>query len=110
LRYATPSPTILGKKHWDGLPILINGGFEICVIREEVTRQFNIERKHSGWMMITADGNQSDVTKVAVSLPVNVQGIIIPVPFFVATSTSEEDIPGNLTLETIRRFRTMAIV
>jgi hypothetical protein len=56
------------------------------MMSEEVPREFNIGWKHADWKTITADGNQSNLPKVAVSVQVNVHGIIIPVPIFVAKS------------------------
>ena len=88
--YARASPTVLGKIQGHELPMLINGGSEICVMSEEVARELNIELKHADWKMITADGNRLDLSKVAESVPVDVHGIVIPVPIFLATSGSEQ--------------------
>jgi len=49
---------------------------------EEVARELNIGWTRADWKMITADGNRSYLSKVAESVPVNVHGIIIPVPIF----------------------------
>jgi len=65
------------------------------VMSEEVTRYLNIGWKCADWKMITADGNQLDLTKVAESVPVNVHGIVIPVSIFLAKSKSEQVILGR---------------
>jgi hypothetical protein len=75
--------------------MVINGGSEICVMCEEVTREVNVGWKRTDWKMITADGNRSDLEKVAESVPVNVHGIIIPVPIVLAKSGSEQGILGG---------------
>ena len=64
--------------------MLSNGVSEICVMSEEVTRELNIGWKRADWKMITADGNRSDLSKVPESVPVNVHGIAIPAPTFLA--------------------------
>jgi len=53
---------------------------------EEVSRELNIGWKRADWKMITADGNRFDLSKVAESGPVNVDGIVIPVHIFLAKS------------------------
>jgi len=58
----------------------------ISVMREEVTGVLNIGWNHAGWMMITADGNQSDLTRMAKSMRVNLNGIVIHIPLFVPKS------------------------
>jgi hypothetical protein len=93
--YARASPTVLGKIQGHELPMPIDGGFEICVLSNEVARELNIGWKHANWQMITADGNRSDLSKVAESVPVNVHGIGIPVPMFLARSASEQGILGR---------------
>jgi len=45
--------------------------------------------------MITADGHQSDLSKVAESMPVNFHDIVIPVPIFLARSRSEQVFMGR---------------
>jgi len=75
--------------------MLIDGGSEICVISEEVARELNIGWKRADLKMITADGNRSDLSKVAESVPVNIHGIVIPVPSLLARSTSEQVILGR---------------
>jgi hypothetical protein len=75
--------------------MLIDGGSEICVMSEEVARELNIGWKHADWKMITADGNRFDLSKVAESVPVNVHGIVIPVPIFLARSGFEKVIMGR---------------
>jgi len=94
-RYARASPTILGKIHAHELPMLIDGGSEICVMSQEVARELNIAWKRADWKMITADGNRSDVSKVAEFVPVKVYGIVIPVPLCLAKSGSEKVILGR---------------
>jgi len=75
--------------------MLIDGGSEICVMSEEVARELNIGWKRADWKMITADGNRSDLSKVAESVPVNVHRIVIPVPICLARSGSEQVILGR---------------
>jgi hypothetical protein len=94
-RYTRPSPTVLGKIHKQELPMLINGGSEIWMMSEEVTRELNIGWKRADWKMITTNGNRSDLSKVAESVPVNVHGIVIPVPIFLARSGSQQVILGR---------------
>jgi len=55
---------------------------------EQVARELNIGRKCTDWMILTANGNWSELTKVAESVPINVDSIVIPVPIFSATSAS----------------------
>jgi len=75
--------------------MLIDGGSEICVMHEWITRELNIRWKRANWKLITANGNGSDLPKVAESVPVHVDGIVIPVPVFLAISGSEEVILGR---------------
>jgi len=51
--------------------------------------------KHPDWRISTADRNRSDMTTVARSVPVNVHGIIIFVPIFLAKFGSEQVILGR---------------
>jgi len=81
-RYARASPTIAGTIHGHELLTLIDSGSEICVMRKEVARVLNFWWKRADWKMIIADGNWSDLSKVAESVPINVHGIVIPVPIF----------------------------
>jgi hypothetical protein len=41
-RYARASPTVQGKINGHRIPMLINGGSEICVMSEDVARELNI--------------------------------------------------------------------
>ena len=75
--------------------MLIDGGSEICVMSAEVARELNIGWKRADWNMITADGNRSDLSTVAESVPVDVHGIVIPVPIFLARSGSRQVIFGR---------------
>jgi len=75
--------------------MLIDGRSEICAMSETVARELNIGGKRADWKMITADGNRSDLSKVAESVPVNVHGIVIPVRIFFARSGSEQVILGR---------------
>jgi len=61
---------------------------------EEVTRELNIGWERADCKMITADGNRFDLSKVAESVPVNVHGIVIPVPICLARYGSEQVIVG----------------
>jgi len=83
-RYARASPPVLTKIHVHQLPMLINGGSEICVMSEIVIRALNIRWKCADWKMINADSNQSDLTKLAESVPVNVPGVVITIPIYQA--------------------------
>jgi len=94
-RYARASPTVLRRIHGHELPVLIDGGSEICVMSEEVARELNIGWKRADWKMITADCNRSDLSKVAEPVPINVHGIVIPVPIVFARSGSEQGILGH---------------
>jgi len=85
-QYDRASSTILRKIHGHQLPILIDGGSEICVMSEEVGRVLNIGWKRDDCKTVTADGNQSDITKVAESIPDNFHGIVIPILIFIAKS------------------------
>jgi len=93
--YTRASPTVLGKIHWHKLPMLIDGRSEMCVISDEVTSKLNIGWKHATRKMITADVNQSDLTTVAESMPVNVNGITIPGHNVLAKFWSEQFILGH---------------
>jgi hypothetical protein len=93
--YARASPTVLGKIHGHKLPMLIQARSEICVMGEAVARELNIGWKPADWNMITANGNRSALSKVAESVPVNVHGIVIHVPIFLARSGSEQVILGR---------------
>jgi len=70
--------------------MLIDGGSEICVMSEEVAGELNIGWKRANWKMVTADCNWSDLSKMADSVPVNVHGIVIPLPIFFARSGAEQ--------------------
>jgi hypothetical protein len=94
-RYARASPTVLGRIQGYELPMRIDGGSEICVKSAEVARELNIGWKCADWKMITANGNESDLLKVAESVPVNVHGIVIPVAISLARSGSEQVILGR---------------
>jgi len=89
IRYARASPIVLGKIHWHKLPRLINGRSEICVLSEEITRELNLWLKSADWKMITANGNWSDLPKVAETMLVNIHRIIVSVPIFLAKSRSK---------------------
>lgn len=93
--YTRASATVLGKLDGHELPSLVDGGSEICIMNEEIAREFNIRWNRAGWKMITADDNWSDLTKVAESVPLNVHGIVIPVTICVAKSGSEQVIMGR---------------
>lgn len=70
--------------------MLIDGGSGICVTSEEVTRELNIAWKCTAWLMMTADVNRFDLTNVAISVPVNVDGVVTAVPIIEAKSGSEQ--------------------
>jgi len=92
--YVRASPTVLRKLHGYELPIVINGGPQIGVMNEEVPRELNIRWKPAEGRMITPDGNLSDLTKAADYIAVNVHGIIIAMPIFLAQCRSEQVILG----------------
>ena len=94
-QYARASPTMLTMLSEHKLPMLIDGGSEICVMREEVAIKLNIRSKHADWKRITANRHPSDLTNVAESVPVNDYGIIIPRPISLAKSGSEQYILGR---------------
>jgi len=93
-RYTRASPTVLRKMHGHELPMLIDGGSGICVMSEEVARELIIRWKSADQKMITANGNQSDLSKVAECMPINVHGIVIPEPILLAKFGSEWIILG----------------
>jgi hypothetical protein len=41
---------------------------------KEVTREFNIEWKHTDWVLVAADGNESDLMKIADTTLLNDHG------------------------------------
>jgi len=61
----------------------------------EVARALNIGWKCADCRMITANGNRSDSSKVAESVPITVHGIVIPRPIFSAKSGSKQIIVGR---------------
>ena len=81
--------------HGHKLPVLIDGRSEIFVMSQEITREFNIGWKRADWKMLTANGNWSDLVRVAESMPINVHGINVSVPVFLAKSGSEQVILGR---------------
>jgi hypothetical protein len=89
------SPTVLGKIRKHKLPMLIASRSEIWLSSEEVARELNIGWKHAHWKMITADGNQSNLSMVGESMPVNAHGIISPMSISGAKSGSEQGILGH---------------
>lgn len=64
--------------HGHKLLMFINGGSVIWIMSDEVARELNIRWKRVDWKMFTADGNPSDLCKVAESMAVNIHGIAIP--------------------------------
>jgi hypothetical protein len=62
--------------------MLSDGQSGICMMSDEVTRDLNTGWKCVNWMMITADGNQTDLSKMTESVPVDVNGIAISMLFF----------------------------
>jgi len=85
-QYTRASSTDLGKIHRHELPILINCRSAFSVVSAEVARELNMGWKGANWKIITANGNQSDLMKVAKSVPVNVLDIIILMPMIEAKS------------------------
>jgi len=82
---------IHGHKH----STLINCGYEIGVLSEVVARELSTGWNSADWKMITAYGNRSHLAKVAESMPVNVHGVVIPVPIFLAKYGSEQVVLGR---------------
>jgi len=93
-RYARGFPTAPRKRHGHQLSMLIDAGSGIWVMSGEVAGEFNIVWKHADWTMITSDRNWSDLLKVAQSVPVNIDGIVIPTVILFANSGSEQGILG----------------
>jgi hypothetical protein len=60
--------------------MIINGGWDMCIMSDVVTRELNIEVKSNDWIMITANTNRCNSFKGAVTVPVNVPGMVIPLP------------------------------
>jgi hypothetical protein len=89
-RYLSASPTVLAKIHGYELPLIIDSASEICGLSEEVACELNIWWKHADWKMITAGGNQSELSKMAYSMPVKVHAIVIAVHILLARSGSEQ--------------------
>jgi hypothetical protein len=98
--------------HGHDHPLPIDGGSEICVMNKELASEFSLRWKCVNWKMIMADGNRSDLLKVAESVPVDVHGIVISVTIFLSRFTSEQVIlvrPWNNTLATVRGTWTMVV-
>jgi hypothetical protein len=74
--------------------MLLDGGSEICLMSDVVAREFNIKRRCANWRMISDSGNRSNFTNVAESVPINLHGIVIPIPIILANSRSEQVILG----------------
>ena len=55
---------------------------------EEVAGKLNVGRMHANRNIITADGNESALTKVAESVHVNAHGIVMPAAIFLGNSAS----------------------
>ena len=72
------------------LLIFLDGGCEIYVISEEVTRESHIGWKCANRKMITADGNQFDLTQVAESVHINLHGIVISITIILEKSGSKQ--------------------
>lgn len=83
------SPTIPGQRHKHELCLLIDEVSEICLMSDEGASKLNTGWKRAIGKLITADGRWSYLTKVVVSMPVNVHHIIIPMSILQAKSGSE---------------------
>jgi len=94
-QYIRSSPSIVRNIDGHELPMLIDGGSEIRLTSEEVARELNKGWKRADWKMVTADGNQSDLMRVAESERINVNGMIIPMGIILAESGSEQRILGR---------------
>jgi len=68
--------------------ILIDERSEISVMSEQGARELNCAKRHADWRMILADGNLSNLTKVAALLPLHVNGIVIHISIFFEKSSS----------------------
>jgi len=66
--------------------MLIDSGFEICLISEEVPSDLNMGWKRADWKMM----------KVAESMHVNIHGIVGPIPIFLTKLGYEQNILGLL--------------
>lgn len=107
------SPTVLGKIRGYELPMMMDGGVEICMLSEEVTRELNSRWKRADCKMIGANCNQFDLTKVAEFIPINIQGIVIPVTTILAKSDLNRlswVTPGKDMLESVRDTWMLAVV
>ena len=62
---------------------------------DDVGRELNIGWKCAGRKMITADGNRSTFLNMVQSVPINVHGIVIPVPIILEKFGSEQVILGR---------------
>ena len=94
-RYARASPTVMGTIHRYDIPMQIDSGSQICVISEDVAKDLGLGWKEVEWKMITADGNRSDLTKVAESVPIEVHRVTLSVPVFLTPTGSEQVILGR---------------
>jgi hypothetical protein len=94
LPYARASPNVLGMIHWHKLLLLIDGRSGMYLMTNMATSKLNIGWKGAHGRMITANGNRSDLTKVAESMPLNIDHIVIPVTIFFAPSGSKQVILG----------------
>jgi len=92
---------------------MMDGGVEICMLSEEVTRELNSRWKRADCKMIGANCNQFDLTKVAEFIPINIQGIVIPVTTILAKSDLNRlswVTPGKDMLESVRDTWMLAVV
>ena len=93
--YARASPTVMGRINGYEMPILIDSGSEICVISEDIAKNLGLGWKDVEGKMVTADGNRSDLTKIAESVLIEVHGFTLSVPVFLAPTVSEQVILGR---------------
>jgi len=79
-RSSRASPTSLGMSHGDSLAMLFYGKYEHCVMGDDIVGELNVRSNCGDSMIINADTNGSNKTKVNVSWLINVDGIAIPMP------------------------------
>ena len=94
-RYARASRMVMGRINGYEIPMLIDCGSEICIISEDITKNLGLGWKEVEWKMVMADGNRSDLNKVTESVPIEVHGVTLSVPVFLAHTRSEQVILGR---------------
>lgn len=60
--------------------MLFDGKYKHCVMGDDIVGELNVRSNCGDSMIINADTNGSNRTKVKVTWPINVDGIAIPMP------------------------------